>query len=190
MDAVVAMEGDGPNAGVLKNMGLILASADAVALDSVFAQIVDVAPLDVPMIRIASKKGLGIGEAKDIEIVGEKLDDVKDTGFVLPKTSVMFTAPGPLMWIIGKAFRSYPVINESLCTKCKVCQKACPVQTITITEGVSRIDYSKCICCYCCHELCPSKAVRFKQSILKNIYDRLAALRRNSRSKKQCQCQR
>jgi len=189
MDAVVAMEGDGPNAGVLKNMGFILASADAVALDSVFAQIVNLPPLDVPMIRIATEKGLGPGKPEDIEIVGERLEDVKDTGFVLPKPSTIYSAPKPLMWIIGKAFRSYPVIDESLCTKCKICQKACPVQAITITEGTSKIDYSKCICCYCCHELCPSKAVKFKESILKNIYDRLAALRRNTRSKKQCQCQ-
>ena len=35
MDAIVGMEGNGPNAGQPKKVGLILASKDSVALDTV-----------------------------------------------------------------------------------------------------------------------------------------------------------
>ena len=49
---------------------IVLASADQVAIDAISAKLQGFNPMDLPFIRIAHEKGLGVGEPKDIEIVG------------------------------------------------------------------------------------------------------------------------
>lgn len=48
---------------------------------------------------------------------------------------------------------------EDHCTKCKVCERVCPVDNITVSHKV----YFKhhCIRCYACTQNCPSNAIRF-----------------------------
>jgi hypothetical protein len=50
---------------------VILASADQVAIDAISAKLQGFDPMSIPFIRIAHEKGLGIGDPKEIEIVGE-----------------------------------------------------------------------------------------------------------------------
>jgi len=84
MDGIVGMEGEGPSEGRPREIGVILASEDAVALDAVASAIIGYEPLRIPTIRVASRRGLGEGNLKKIEIVGERLEDVKIDDFVHP----------------------------------------------------------------------------------------------------------
>ncbi len=189
MDAVVGMEGDGPAGGKLKSIGLILSSKDAIALDSVFAQLVDISPFSVPTIKIGHERKLGVATPEDIEVLGEEIVGVKMPGFSLPKPSVMLQLSGSLLWLFGKAMKLYPKVNKQKCTRCQTCAKACPVNAITITDSSCKINYSKCICCYCCHELCPSNAIEFKQSLLKKLLNFALSIKRKIRSMKKCPSQ-
>jgi uncharacterized protein (DUF362 family) len=49
---------------------LLLASTDLVAIDAVSASLQGFDPMGLPFVRIAHEKGLGIGEPREIEIVG------------------------------------------------------------------------------------------------------------------------
>lgn len=49
---------------------------------------------------------------------------------------------------------------EESCTKCKVCQKVCPVDNINVDSIVT--FNGKCIRCYACTQNCPQNAIRFK----------------------------
>lgn len=49
---------------------------------------------------------------------------------------------------------------EQSCTKCKVCEKVCPVDNIKVESNVS--FQQKCIRCYACTHNCPQNAIRFK----------------------------
>lgn len=55
------------------------------------------------------------------------------------------------------------IIAKNLCTVscigCKMCEKNCPVQAITVTDNLARIDYDKCISCGICKEKCPKKII-------------------------------
>jgi hypothetical protein len=60
-----------------------------------------------------------------------------------------------------------PKINNKKCVKCKICQKACNVDAITIGKK-SFIDYDKCVGCGGCVAVCPKNAISIFS--LKGIY--------------------
>jgi len=44
------------------------------------------------------------------------------------------------------------------CIGCKICEKNCPAEAITV-DGVAKIDYNKCTGCGICAEKCPVKCI-------------------------------
>jgi len=75
MDGVIAGEGSCPRCPVPHEKNIILASSDPVALDAVAASLMGFNPLSVPFIRLAHEAGLGVGDVKEIEILGDGLPD-------------------------------------------------------------------------------------------------------------------
>jgi uncharacterized protein (DUF362 family) len=71
MDGTTAGNGPGPRTmePVVKNV--ILASADQVAIDAVAAKLMGFDPMSIPYIHIAHEKGLGVGDPREIELVGD-----------------------------------------------------------------------------------------------------------------------
>lgn len=87
VDAIVALEGDGPNLppGKAKPLNLIVAGADGLAVDVVCAKLIGVDPRQVHHLQLAEQQGLGCLDLKEIEICGARLDDVI-VPFELPST--------------------------------------------------------------------------------------------------------
>jgi uncharacterized protein (DUF362 family) len=75
IDGFVGMEGKGPTDGTPVKMDLIIAGKDVVATDATAARVMGFEPMEISHIRTAARKGLG--NIDNIEIVGSKLDDVK-----------------------------------------------------------------------------------------------------------------
>src|SRR5208283_1469155 len=74
IDGFVAMEGRGPTDGDPVKMDLIVSGKDVVATDATTARAMGFDPKEISHIRKAGEKG--IGNIDNIEIVGEKLEDV------------------------------------------------------------------------------------------------------------------
>ena len=91
MDGTTAGNGAGPRMvqPVVKN--IILASADQVAIDAVAAKLMGFDPLNIKYIRLAHERGLGVGDPREIDLVG---DDVSDAnwGFKVGRNSHSFLA--------------------------------------------------------------------------------------------------
>lgn len=164
MDAVVGMEGNGPSAGNPRNIGLVLASPDSVALDAVASKIIGLEPLKIHTTSIAQQKGLGVGDLARIEILGEKLAQVQISDFDLPSNAMLETMPGFLVSGLLGMLKARPEINRKTCAGCRFCVENCPVEAISMAARFPEIDYQKCISCLCCQELCPQKAVEMKQA--------------------------
>ena len=169
VDAIDVIEGDGPGTkGDLRHTGLILASADAVSIDSILALLTKLKPEDIPTNKEAIRRGIGNADLGSIEIVGEKLADIIIPDFKLPQPSIARKLP-PFVFNLLKKFLDYrPKINEKLCVKCKKCQEACPTKVIDI-ERKKKIDYRNCIRCFCCLEVCPERAISIKKSLLARL---------------------
>jgi uncharacterized protein (DUF362 family) len=78
MDGTVCGDGAGPRTMHPVTGNVILASGDSVAIDAVAAKIMGFEPLDIPYIRMAHERGLGVGDLREIDIAG---DDVAALSF-------------------------------------------------------------------------------------------------------------
>ena len=76
MDATFAGDGPGPRCMVPHVKDYILASGDMVAIDAVAAKMMGFDPLSLKFIRLAHEAGLGCGDVREIDIVGEDISNV------------------------------------------------------------------------------------------------------------------
>ena len=171
VDAVMGMEGDGPSGGDPREIGLIFAGADGIAVDSTICDVVGLQSLDLLTNRIGANLGLGVGRLKDIGILGEGIEEVKVRGFRFPRSmEPQWGLPQPLRGLLRNSMTAKPKIIENVCTFCEMCVEGCPSQAMTMERGKINIDYSECIRCFCCSEFCPERAIDIKQGLLLRLF--------------------
>ena len=89
MDGTVCGDGAGPRTMVPRVKNIILASGDSVALDAISAKIMGFDPMTIPYIRMAHEKGLGVGDPREIEVVGEDISGM-NFGFEAKRSFVIW----------------------------------------------------------------------------------------------------
>ncbi|MBS7623339.1 DUF362 domain-containing protein [Candidatus Bathyarchaeota archaeon] len=77
VDGTTALEGMGPFHGDPVNLGLVVAGDNAVATDAVVSSIMGYDPKKIRHLRLASAKGVGPINLDEIEVVGERIEDVR-----------------------------------------------------------------------------------------------------------------
>ena len=177
MDGIWGMEGNGPTSGSNRHIGLVLASANGHALDMAACKIIDYAPEEVDTVREAAERGLCPKDAKELEILGESIDDLIIKDFVKPESHFnllkLISLPAALNAKVTNALASRPVMHHEKCIGCGECMRCCPPQAIEMrdTKDGKRpfIDTDKCIRCFCCQELCPKQAVGIKRPLLNRL---------------------
>jgi hypothetical protein len=93
MDGTFAGDGPGPRCMMPHVKNVILASADQVAIDAVAAKLMGFDPLkDIKFVRLAHEHGLGCGDPRDIEIVGDEDVIKEDWQFVGPFKKMTFAS--------------------------------------------------------------------------------------------------
>jgi uncharacterized protein (DUF362 family) len=81
MDGTFAGDGPGPRAMRWHEKNILLASADQVAIDAVSAKLQGFDPMSIRFIRGAHELGLGVGDPKEIKIVGYDIEEEKPWEF-------------------------------------------------------------------------------------------------------------
>lgn len=93
MDGTFAGDGPGPRCMIPHEKNVILASADQVAIDAVAAKLMGFNPLDdCRYIKLAHEAGLGCGDVRDIEIVGDPAILDEKWNFVGPYDRMTFAS--------------------------------------------------------------------------------------------------
>jgi len=164
MDAILAMEGDGPSSGKPRNLNLLLASTDAVAMDTVAAAIIGFDPMKLDFLKIARERNIGCSRLEDIDIIGMELAKCKVDDFRRPSNTYLKLIPEFLVKLIDPYVWARPAIDYQTCTNCDICKENCPMGAISEQNGKLIYDYSKSIDCMCCHELCPNRSIYIDKS--------------------------
>ncbi len=93
MDGTFAGDGPGPRCMVPHVKNVLLASSDQVAIDAVAAKLMGFNPLkDLKFVRMAHEMGLGCGDPRDIEIVGDQKAASENWHFVGPFKKMTFAS--------------------------------------------------------------------------------------------------
>ncbi len=92
MDGTFAGDGPGPRCMVPHVKNVLLAGADQVAIDAVAARLMGFDPLSIRYIKLAHELGLGCGDPRDIEIVGDADVAAESWHFVGPFERMTFAS--------------------------------------------------------------------------------------------------
>lgn len=160
VDAVVGMEGNGPASPDLRDIGLILASDNAVAIDSVIAGMMGLKPDRLRFLQKAKEFGLGENDLDKIEIIGKlkKLHEFK----IPPLGGEAVMDNEAIQEMIHSRTLLLPQVAPELCTACETCVDQCPVSALSMNGNIPQVDDDTCITCFCCQEICPEKAITLR----------------------------
>lgn len=177
IDGIEGMEGDGPSSGDKRFVGLIFASENPYALDTVASKIIGIDPLSIPILRAVKERNIFSVDINDIEFLGLKPQDIDIKQFKLPVSANVNFVGGRVPkfmenWILNN-FRPRPVFDHNICVSCGICAQNCPPKAIDMSKGKPEVDLKRCIECFCCHELCPKKAIDIKKHVIhERIFNR------------------
>ena len=177
MDAVIAMEGDGPTNGSPKKVGILLASPDGVALDVIASAVIGIDPSSLATTAVAQRRGAGITDLSLIDVLGCGISEVAVADFEFPKSWRGITskfAKSRFMRSIGSV---RPKVIHRTCKKCQRCIKGCPANAMRMVKGRVIINHSMCIKCYCCQEHCPYDSIKLKAPLFAKLLFSLSQAR-------------
>ncbi len=113
MDGTTAGNGPGPRTMKPVIKDYMLAGSDQVAIDAVAAKMMGFDPMSLDFVRCAHEDGLGIGDVRDIEVVG---DDISGESWDFSVGDNGASMVGDLMWFgpmkrFQKLFFHTPLVN-------------------------------------------------------------------------------
>lgn len=178
VDAVYAMEGNGPTQGRPRKIGALLASQCPHSVDLACAKLIGLTVQDVPTLLAAQKRGLIPQTAEELTVHGDlNAFACPDFDLIRHFHAIEFygTGKGAVHRMIGRiarrALETVPGVRADACVGCGKCAAVCPAKAIAMEKRLPRIDQKKCIRCFCCQELCPKGAMKAKRPPLARILD-------------------
>lgn len=170
VDAINAMEGDGPGSGDPIKLGLLIAGVNPVAVDVIAGRLAGIPERLLPVGVEAVSMGLPGADFDDILLCGVPLESIPQAHFRLPAgMDVQFGLPPFLAKALKSQLTSYPAADMKACVLCGICRDACPPGAITMQNSALSVDNARCIRCWCCRELCPHGAMRIRRGVLLKI---------------------
>lgn len=153
-DGILAMEGQGPTNGRPRQVGLVAASADLVALDAVMASAISMPP--VALLQAAQRRGLGLADLDQITVQGPSIAEVRVPLELAEQTRAKNGLAGLIKYGV-RHYGVYPRLNPERGEELRTLQELCPVEAIDLT-GRPRIR-RRCVRCMSCVESCTTDAV-------------------------------
>jgi uncharacterized protein (DUF362 family)/NAD-dependent dihydropyrimidine dehydrogenase PreA subunit len=174
LDGIVAMEGNGPKSGTPHKMNTLIMGESISGVDSVAVRLIGYKnPLDIPALKEAYDYKWGAVLPEEIEVLGEKIEDMKAKNFKLCRTGGDFHFINPKVnGFLKTMLAPTPVLIKNTCIGCRRCQEVCPEQGKVITmvksgnRNIPEWDMKNCIRCFCCQELCPVGAIETKNTTM------------------------
>jgi Pyruvate/2-oxoacid:ferredoxin oxidoreductase delta subunit len=173
MDAIRAMEGNGPNGGDPFVLGCLLFSTDPVALDAVMCTLVELDPLYVPTMSAGRDRGLGTYLMDEIETVGDAIGPLVNGDFRVKRGPIRDISVTGVLAVINNLIADRPVIDAGRCNLCGECIESCAANPKAIAWRIGKrrvppaYHYLRCTRCYCCQETCSEGAISVKNTILR-----------------------
>ena len=168
VDAVVAMEGNGPGSGTPVALNFIGCSSDGVALDASVAKKMGVDTL------LTVQRAVERGVFQDFAECGEVPEIKKITLPDPPQLGLEWGVyfPPRLREFLRRKMVAKPELSAERCVGCGVCAKMCPPQSLKLVDGKPVFKLNECIRCFCCQEHCPAGAIISRKTAFMRFADK------------------
>jgi uncharacterized protein (DUF362 family)/Pyruvate/2-oxoacid:ferredoxin oxidoreductase delta subunit len=176
LDGILGMEGDGPNSGKARPIGIVAASSDPIALDATICRLLGFSVDRLRTCALGAQMSLGNIDPSFIEVLGDTPEGFPLRDFKSPKSMSLhwnLSKSNPIRRLLEKYLVTRPFIDSDACVRCEICAKHCPPQAIRKKGERLFIDVGSCISCFCCHEMCTNNAVKINVPILGRVLNRL-----------------
>ncbi|HBE77266.1 MAG TPA: hypothetical protein DDW65_05730 [Firmicutes bacterium] len=170
LDGIIGMEGNGPSNGRPRQLNVMMAGTNPLAMDRVVVELIQNKPEQFPIFaaaQIMKIPGLTLAE---IQVLGDTIHSCQINDFEIPvfHTPAVMLKSRVLSNIVAGLLKQRLILNERLCTKCRRCETQCPAKAIDY-RGKIRINQTQCIRCCCCQEMCPVGALSIKTPLMVKI---------------------
>lgn len=177
IDAIIAMQGQGPGGGDPVELDSLFAARDAVALDAALAVRTGHRFDSVHTLAAAARRGL-VDPRRPYEPVGDPIAVAES--FVPARADLQDRLPRSVYRLGRRAFTARPrLVIPDACINCKECQRICATAACRVDKLPDFSDEA-CVRCYACTEVCPTGAIDAVNPPLVRIADRLRPRRRRS----------
>lgn len=157
---------NGQNRPAVASDGFVVASSDAVALDTVVTEILGFNPDKMYTVRFGADAGLGIGWPEGIIIAGERLAQLRKTVRGSVRRRSLGFMPGMALNLVEPMIWMRSFVDGDVCDGCGACIEFCPTKALHFREGSDKptINYNLCINCWAGLSNCPAKAISLRKS--------------------------
>jgi uncharacterized protein (DUF362 family)/Pyruvate/2-oxoacid:ferredoxin oxidoreductase delta subunit len=173
VDAIVGMEGNGPNAGTPRDIGLLVASPEAALVDQYLSEVVQFPPEALPVLAVAWEATGGPASFATPLLAGPPPGAVAVDDFAMSRPQHISMEQGPLRRLIRRVVEVRPKVLSKACVGCGRCAKVCPADAIEMLEKdpnpLPRIDRTRCIHCFICQETCPEGAIVVGRGMVRSL---------------------
>jgi uncharacterized protein (DUF362 family)/Pyruvate/2-oxoacid:ferredoxin oxidoreductase delta subunit len=169
MDAVVAMEGNGPSSGLPRHVGALLVSADAFDLDRWSSHLIGLDHTKSPIFQAAQEMGLWNDTIPPGPTCGDDARELSVPNFKMPDVSRLERIPPIVYRNLKRLIWIRPRADAHRCSSCGICVESCPERAMVMKNSIPKINYALCIKCGCCDEVCPDRAIVQEMSRLARL---------------------
>jgi uncharacterized protein (DUF362 family)/Pyruvate/2-oxoacid:ferredoxin oxidoreductase delta subunit len=156
IDAIIAMEGQGPGSGAARELNSLFAARDAVALDAALADRTAHERRSVYTIAAAAERGL-LDLRDPYRPAGDPIEP--EASFKPVRRDVQELLPPSLHRLARNLITARPrLVDPDACIRCNECAAICGTRAIAM-EPLPEYDDSLCVRCFACTEVCPTAAI-------------------------------
>ncbi len=177
LDGIIGMDGNGPSNGRPRQLNILMAGVNPLAVDRVVIEMIGKKPEQFPIFEAARSLNLSGLEMDKIEVLGDSIKDCRIEDFEIPAFHSASALLGNhlISDFVGRMLRQRLVLDPKLCTNCRRCESGCPAKAIDY-PGKIMIDEGKCIRCCCCQEMCPVGALSIHTPLLAKVFQKLGLM--------------
>ena len=174
IDAVVAMDGNGPTSGRPRKAHALIASLSGHEADVAACAILGIDPADVPTMERAAARGLVNLDISTAAMYGDPFAFAIPNCEVMPRSEVtsIKNAGSVSVALMRMVLKRRPEVVNAMCIGCGECAKLCPAKAIVMKNKLPVIDKKACIRCFCCQEFCPKGAMRVHRTAIAKLLSR------------------
>jgi uncharacterized protein (DUF362 family)/NAD-dependent dihydropyrimidine dehydrogenase PreA subunit len=169
IDAIIAMEGQGPGSGTPRELDSLFAARDCLALDAALADRTAHERRHVHTIAASARRGL-LDPDDPYRLAGDPIEPERT--FKPVRRDMQELLPPSLHRLARNLITARPrLVDADACIVCNECAAICGTRAIAM-EPLPDFDDTACVRCFACTEVCPTAAIDNTSPLLVRLVSR------------------